>query len=82
LFLGDGGLWVANLEADYNRATFLRHPAPHSPERQAITGDIFIEIHSGVPGEDRGRNDDTAKASPMLPKSEQPCIPDIGCGSG
>jgi ubiquinone/menaquinone biosynthesis C-methylase UbiE len=47
-----------------------------------MTGDIFFEIHQNLPREGPGRNEYTRKAFEMLPKSDNPHILDIGCGTG
>ena len=47
-----------------------------------MTGAIFLEIHQNLPREGPGRNEYTRKAFEMLPKSGNPRILDIGCGTG
>jgi SAM-dependent methyltransferase len=47
-----------------------------------MTGDIFLEIHQGLPRESPGRNEYTRKAFEMLPQLDNPRILDVGCGPG
>ncbi len=47
-----------------------------------MPGDIFFEIHEGLPRQGPGRNRYTRQAYRMLPRLDKPRILDIGCGSG
>lgn len=49
---------------------------------QALTNDIFYEIHQDLPREGPGRNEYTKKAFRMLFPLDKPRILDVGCGPG
>jgi len=49
---------------------------------QAMTRDIFFEIHEDLPEEGPGRDKYTRQAFEMLPKLDKPRILDVGCGPG
>jgi ubiquinone/menaquinone biosynthesis C-methylase UbiE len=44
--------------------------------------ELFFEIHSGLPRESPGRDEDTRRAFRMLPALDRPRILDVGCGPG
>lgn len=47
-----------------------------------MPGDIFFELHGGLPRQNPGRNRYTRQAYRMLPKLDKPRNLDIGCSSG
>ncbi len=51
-------------------------------EPETVAKNIHHEIQKNLPGADRRRPEYTRKAFRMLPRLEQPCILDAGCGEG
>jgi len=65
--------------AEYNNGRASESPVA---DGQAMTRDIFFEIHQKLPREGPGRNKYTRKAFRMLPELDKPRILDVGCGPG